>query len=178
MKNYKKLLLTLSFIVSFGTLLSSTANAALITQEFGVSGTSYSGYATVEIDDSLLFKGDGLTYFGLDELVDFEFWGWPFYEFFDFSFGIDTDNIYAGFEFMYFDMNDLFFTETWAYQMNIDRAFPEFSFLDIFSLDTGFVDYVEGTDVAFGDVSVVSEPASILFLGLLGMLVGIRRRAK
>lgn len=182
MTNYKKLLLTLSFLVSFGTLFSNAANAALITQEFGVVGTGFTGYATIEIEDGLLFQGDGLAYFGLDELVDFEFWSWPFYDVNDFSVGIDTDNIYAGFEYMYFDADDMFFAETWAYQMEIDRYAPDLSFLDIFSLAVPsapvLIDFYFGEDVAFGAVSVVSEPASIVLLGLLSVFVAVRRKVK
>ncbi|GGW86224.1 MYXO-CTERM sorting domain-containing protein [Alteromonas halophila] len=177
--------LTTPFIRAFVglTILLSTsfgANATLITQDvLDLFTGDRLGSITVKMNDNLYNTGFASSGFGDDvrvvnfELGDLYSWG----DELDIIFAdveIDTNNLFAGIQFLNLDTNDVGFGSlTWAYQMDYDAFFGS-GFLDIFQVSNGgFVDFYT---ITLGQASVVSAPATMGLLVLALSAVFVRRR--
>lgn len=191
MKCIKNIMLAASIaLASLGMSFSANADLVRISQSveseyFGGSIASF----VFEFDYALLNTGLIDTAF-LEvsdySLVYLEVFGLPdfFLNINDFQAVVDTDNIDAGLEFLYFEVDDqpysdLFSLDAWAYQLEVDSFEPDFNLFDIFELDSAaFVDFDSGTSLSFGDASIsyVSAPSVLALFGLSLVFVGIRRR--
>ena len=193
MKIIKNIVLAATMaVVSLG-FTSFSANADLVRISQSVESDYFGGsIANIVIEFDYALLGDGLidTAF-LDaadyDLVFLEVYGVPDFllNIVDFQAIVDGDNITAGLEFLYLDVDDqpgadLFGFDAWVYQLEINAFEPRFNGFDIFDVTTGdVVDFDFGDSLSFGDASVsyVSAPSVIALFGLALAFVGFRRKA-
>lgn len=176
MNKIKKLLSTLCLLAA----VSTQANAALITQDL----IEVASDGSTGIIGSITIDTNGALYdpvFGTGEVlsfVSFNFLGYdiPAEDGYSFQAIFDTNNIYAGIEFLDFDV-DFFLPGAvdWAFQGYFD-AFdnPDFNYFTVFDNESDDLLFVNG--LALGQASVVSEPAALAMFGLMLGLLGMRRK--
>nr|WP_269814691.1 PEP-CTERM sorting domain-containing protein [Bowmanella yangjiangensis] len=173
MNKIKKLLSTLCLLAA----VSTQANAALITQDL----IEVASDGSTGIIGSITIDTNGALYdpvFGTGEVlsfVSFNFLGYdiPVEDGYSFQAIFDTNNIYAGIEFLDFDID--FSLPGWAFQGYFD-AFdnPDYNYFTVF--DSGSADLLFVNGLALGQASVVSEPATLVMFGLMLGLLGMRRK--
>lgn len=172
----KKIIFAASLAVaSLG--FSTASNAALITHD-------------ILFDDGVVFFGDkvgevtvhlfenGAT--GLQDISDFEsftFFGFDVSDVFGFEAIIDRDDVFAGLEFLAFDVDviDIDAAVLAIYDaFALDPAFD--NFMDVFEISTGGL--ITFGEISLSEARVVSEPsiAALFALALIGF--GLRRRTK
>ena len=180
MKTFKTM--CIRAVVGLGLLMTASfsANATLISQDIlDLATGSKLGSVTVKMNDSLYNTGIASSAFGDDvsvvnfELGDLYSWGDDLDVIFA-DVDIDTNNLFAGIQFLNLDSNDIGFgTSTWSYQVFYEAAF-DYGFLDIFQVSDGaFVNYYELT---LGQASVVSAPGTMGLMMLAMGAVYLRRR--
>ncbi|MBN7822205.1 PEP-CTERM sorting domain-containing protein [Bowmanella yangjiangensis] len=157
--------------------MSTQANAALITQDL----IEVASDGSTGIIGSITIDTNGALYdpvFGTGEVlsfVSFNFLGYdiPVEDGYSFQAIFDTNNIYAGIEFLDFDID--FSLPGWAFQGYFD-AFdnPDYNYFTVF--DSGSADLLFVNGLALGQASVVSEPATLVMFGLMLGLLGMRRK--
>ncbi|GGO63301.1 PEP-CTERM sorting domain-containing protein [Bowmanella pacifica] len=173
MKSIKKIFAGLGLIAA----MTCNANAALITQdliEVALDGsTGVIGSITINTDNALVDPVHGTG--EVLSFVSFNFLGYdiPVDDSIFFQAIFDTNNIYAGIEFLDFDID--FSLPGWAFQGYFD-AFdnPDFNYFTVF--DSGSADLLFVNGLALGQASVVSEPATLAMFGLMLGLLGMRRK--
>lgn len=168
MKNIKQLLITL--VVLFG--LTSNAQATLITHDIIIDDSILLGSVSIEVDDSLLNKGNGLI--SVFDVVELNIFGGTIFDVWDFEAVIDSDNVFGGIEFLAFDITELAFVDMWRYQLVFDAFESSFNFLDIYNPNDDLVFFSEGVALS-QPAEVVSEPGMALLFAT-GLLVAMRRR--
>lgn len=173
MINLKKIIFAASIAVaSLGFSVSS--NAALVSHDILFdtgSGPSVVGEVSVTVlDNGILglqdiFEFESLSFFGEDVTDTFLFFATA-----------DRDNIFAGLEFLTFDV-DVASTD-----QSIQAIFDAFAldpafdnFMDVFETSTG--DFVVAGEISLGAASVVSEPSVLALFALALIGFGMRRRA-
>ncbi|MBT0585476.1 PEP-CTERM sorting domain-containing protein [Alteromonas oceanisediminis] len=177
MKSLKQLLINAA--AATGLLLATTfsANATLITQDIIAGGFNI---ATVEIDVPDEFLGTGLidtAFDGVPTLVSLNFFGvFPALEIFDFQAVINTDDLFAGIEFLAIDAIDSDGSNPWTYQIIIDIFDPSFNFVDIFDANNDPVFF--SADVQLSQAQV-NTPATLgLFvLAIAGVFAARMRKS-
>lgn len=123
---------------------ATTANAVLITQDINVDDAGFTlGSISIQIDDADL--GNGLV--SVSEFADLTLFGISDLDVFGFEAVIDTNNIYAGIEFLFFDVQEIGF-DFWNYQLIYDNFAPGANFVDIFD-STGPVFF--STEISLGE---------------------------
>lgn len=174
---YVKRILSVLCLMSAMTL---QANAALITQELieitPSGGGGPFGSITINTDDALIdpVHGTGevlapvsMTILGTElSMVNIVFFQAIF----------DTNNLYAGLEFLNFDISvALFGIIPVAWDGYFD-AFgeTEFNYFSLFNISSNTL--ILENQLALGKVSVVSEPATLAIFGLMLGLLGLRRK--
>lgn len=176
MKYFKNVLLAATLAVASLGLTSFSANAVLITQDIDIVddpifGSFNLGSVTIDIDDSLLGNGD-VSVFGYVELV---LLGVPDFVVFDFEALVDGNDVFAGIEFLAFDVEEDGF-DFWSYQAILDAADPLANFIDIFN---GVGDPILfSADVRLGSATFVPEPSTVALFGLALVAMGFRRRVR
>ncbi len=170
----KKIIFAASLAVaSLG--FSTASNAALITHDIlfdDGAGPTVVGEVTVHLFEN------GAT--GLQDIADFEsftFFGFDVSDVFGFEAIIDRDDVFAGLEFLAFDVDviDIDAAVLAIYDaFALDPAFD--NFMDVFEISTG--DLVTFGEISLSEARVVSEPsiAALFALALIGF--GLRRRTK
>ena len=171
MKYFKKLLATALLCVSTLGLTSFSANAVLISHDIILNGSINLGSVTVEVDDTDLNTG----LIDVFDFVELNLLGGTVFDVFDFEAVIDTDNISAGIEFLYFDVTELAFADMWAYQVQYDAFDDTMNWADIFNLDANLVFFTQ--DVALSmPPTLVSEPNIALLFLTAGLAMFVRRK--
>ncbi len=164
-----KKLFSQTIIAIVMTFAAVNANATLITQDIIVNdGVFTLGTVTIEVNDADL--GNGLL--SVFEFVDLTLLGVPVFDVFAFEAVIDGDDVFAGIEFLFFDVQERGF-DFWNYQLLLDAANPVNS-LDIFDNNGNVIFFSD--DLSFGQPTVVPEPAAIALI-LMG-LISLRLRRK
>ncbi len=165
-----KKLLSKAILVLAMSFAATNVHAVLITQDINVDDAGFTlGTLSIEIDDAAL--GNGLV--SVFEFTDLNLLGVPSFDVFGFEAIIDTDNIYAGIEFLFFDVQEVGF-DFWNYQLIYDQFAPSANFLDIFD-DSGNPIFFS-SDISLGKAAVVPEPAAIALM--LAGLFSLRLRRK
>ena len=172
MKYLKKILLAATLAVASLGFTSFSANAVLITQDINVTepGSEFTlGTVSIEIPGTEL--GNGLvSAFGYVELNLF---GVTTFDVFDFEAIVDGDNVFAGIEFLAFDVTEDGFDE-WSYQLLIDAFAPAGNFLDIFDANGDPVFFTGNLEL--GRATFVSEPSVLALFAVALIAMGARRR--
>ena len=181
--NIKKIL-----VVWLAVAFSFSLQAALIKQDlvlvFDGGSTSNFGSISYNIADSVIDSGALLSTFddvNVFEVTEFEISGGTSFDFFDFEAIIDSSNIFAGLEFLAFDVQQLdigagFFNG--IFDVFSPQGISAPGFLDVFTEDGelfGFFDFTLGeVDITFNEVS---EPQLFsLLLMLTFLFVNMRRK--
>ena len=183
MKYLTKLISKSCIAVSLLLAVSFSANADLVrisqTVESGALGGTIAS-VVVEFDYSLLDSG----IIDIFDYVNIGVFGVPDFllNVYDFEAAIDTDNIFAGMEFLYFDVDDapLSPSEPWAYQLIMDAFDSDTNFFDIFDINTTdaiFFDELDSLSFGQASVSFVSAPSVIAVFGLALAFIGFRRKS-
>ncbi|QJR79483.1 PEP-CTERM sorting domain-containing protein [Alteromonas pelagimontana] len=172
MKSLKRLC-SAAVLMSCSLLFATSSNAAIINQSIIVEGSVKVGQITMNLDDSLLNTGLVSSYDTDDfSLVGLSILGNSLLEFFDFEAIIDTANVAAGLEFLYFDVLETIYDDNWSYQLTYDKYNPESNFLDVF--DSFNLPMIVSNDIQL----VVPEPSVFaLFVVAMGFMVSRRRSA-
>tara|TARA_R110000868_G_scaffold31062_4_gene114162 strand:+ start:93 stop:638 length:546 start_codon:yes stop_codon:yes gene_type:complete len=177
MKYLTKLISKSCIAVSLLLAISFSANAVLIKQDIFVdlvsNGAFQLGSIEIELDDNLLNTGSISSFDGGISLVELNIFGGVNFDFFDFEVIFDTDNLFAGIEFLAFDVLELDFVPGWSYQVEFDASNAGFAFIDIF--DENF-DAVGFGSVSLGQASVVSAPPSLALFSLTLIALYTRRK--
>ena len=177
MKTFKTM--CIRAIAGLGLLVTASfsANATLISQDI-LSGGTKLGSVTVKMNDALYNTGIASSAFGDDvRVVDFELgdlysWGDDLEILFS-DVDIDTNNLFAGIQFLSVDTDDIGFgADTWSYQAFYAVGLG--GYLDVFENGSG-------TPVTFGSIqlgaaSVVSAPGTMGLMMLAMGAVYLRRR--
>ena len=173
----KKIIFAASLAVaSLGFSLPS--NAALITHDiiidFGV-GDFTIGEITVHLFEN------GAT--GTQEILDFEsfsFFGDDVTTTYDFLAIVDRDNVFAGIEFLIFDVDVVgFFNEAYQGIYDAFSLFPEFdNFIDVFDLSTTPPGLIFAGELKLSEARVVPEPSMLALFAVALIGFGVRRKAK
>ncbi len=158
---------------------SFSANAVIITQEI-LNDTTGEVLGSVTVNMENRIWNTGIKNSAFDdgfELIDFELGGlYPWADLLDtyyFEVVLNTDDIYAGFQFLSLDADDVGFgVFTWSYQLFYDENFG-FGFLDVFQNSDGTL--VNSLFVRMGQVEVPT-PATIGLLAIGICAIAIRRR--
>lgn len=178
MKSIKTLAASFVFAASMLFSLNANAVAVLVTQDLLVGGNVF-GQVSVTIDSRDLNSGAILdtAFDGTPTFVNATFFNFfNTSEVFNFEAVIDTSNIFAGFEFLAFDVLDDDPSVPFIYQVIVD-PFASLGFIDIFNFSTG--DFFAFSDeVTLGQVTV-NAPSTIALISLLlaGFIV-IRKKVK
>lgn len=172
MINLKKIIFAATLAVaSLGFSVSS--NAALITHDILVddgTGAFVVGNITVH-----LFENGATGLQDIEEFVSMNFLGDSVVTTYLFGAIIDRDNVFAGLEFLFFDVDDAF---GWGYQGIYDAfAFdPAFdNYLDIW--DPATPGFIFAGELSLSEARVVSEPSVLALFALALVGFGMRRRA-
>jgi hypothetical protein len=184
MKHLKNIILAATLAVASLGLTSFSANAIMITQTIEVEGDLFGtfdlGFITVEIDDSLLNMGNSIidSLGGAISILEVNLLGQSFAlgEFIvdDIEVAVDTDNVFAGIEYLVFDFTDISGVPPydWSYQVLVDTFYPLDNSFDIFD-SVGLVDF--GT-ARLTNATFVPEPSTVALFGLALLAMGMRRR--
>lgn len=169
MKYFKKIIIATSLIFTM-LGISSNANAVLITQDL-MEGSDVIGTISINTDDADIFGGFGEAY----AAVSFNFLGFdiPGEDVLFFQAIFNPDNLYAGIEFLNFDVD--FALVGWAIDGYYD-AFdnPDFNYFSVFDAQGLFY----AGNLSLGQASVVSEPTSIALFSMMLVLVGLRLKKR
>ncbi|NMH58726.1 hypothetical protein [Alteromonas ponticola] len=186
MKNLKNLLSTLA-LVSCSLFATFQTQAAIIEQDIFIEDDFFGlinlGTVAVEIDNDVVNTGQGLLYTSFDfpaiSLVSLEILGSTgIFDFFDFDAGVDSDNIFAGIEFLFFDIEEFVFVDNWSYQLLFDAANTDMNYADIFDSQGSLVAFGENVFLGQARLSDVSLPSSLSLAGLMALVLFSRRRAQ
>jgi hypothetical protein len=178
MKSIKTLAVSFALAASMLFSLNASAGAVLVTQELLVGGNVF-GEVSIAIDSRDLNAGVILdtAFDGTPSFVNATFFNFfNTSEVFNFEAVIDTSNIFAGFEFLAFDVLDDDPSVPFIYQVIVD-PFASLGFIDIFDFTTG--DFFAFSDeVTLGQVTVNAPSMIALFSLMLAGLVFIRKKVK
>jgi hypothetical protein len=181
MKYFKNALLAATLAVASLGLTSFSANAILITQDILITNSFVSpdefrlATVTIDVDDSLLGMGD-ISVFVFASFTDF--FGDELGEVFDFEAVVDGNDIFAGIQFLAFDIDDTFLADIWAYSGVIDAALaPDVNFAEVFEVNTNSLVLLSET-ARLGQATFVPEPSTIALFGLALVAMGLRRRVR
>jgi hypothetical protein len=181
MKYFKNALLAATLAVASLGLTSFSANAILITQDILITDSFVSpdefrlATVTIDVDDSLLGMGD-ISVFVFASFTDF--FGDELGEVFDFEAVVDGNDIFAGIQFLVFDIDDTFLADIWAYSGVIDAALaPDVNFAEVFEVNTNSLVLLSET-ARLGQATFVPEPSTIALFGLALVAMGLRRRVR
>jgi hypothetical protein len=181
MKYFKNALLAATLAVASLGLTSFSANAILITQDILITNSFVSpdefrlATVTIDVDDSLLGMGD-ISVFVFASFTDF--FGDELGEVFDFEAVVDGNDIFAGIQFLAFDIDDTFLADIWAYSGVIDAALaPVDNFAEVFEVNTNSLVLLSET-ARLGQATFVPEPSTIALFGLALVAMGLRRRVR
>tara|TARA_R110002167_G_scaffold91458_1_gene245979 strand:- start:14565 stop:15089 length:525 start_codon:yes stop_codon:yes gene_type:complete len=154
---------------------SAASNAALITQDIifdnGFDPVGVIGEITVSVDDTGL---GGLQ--DIFNFVSFSFMGVDVTETFVFEATVDSDDLFAGIEFLLFDVNASGFGYIGVFEAS---SLAVYNFVDVYTQpgfvfsDTGLISL--GTAVV---ASEVSEPSTLALIALTLVGFGVRRKMK
>lgn len=174
MNYFKKLLFAVTLTLSSLGVTSFSANAGVIVTQDIFSGFGQLGTVSIEIADSDV--NNGLV--SVFDFVEIEIFGLGSFglEVYDFEAVIDGDNVAAGLEFLYFDLEELLFTDNWSYQLIFDAFDTAANFLDIFDSAGAPVYFSDQVSLGDAQISYVSEPSLIALFGLALVGMGVRRR--
>lgn len=173
---YLKKVMMAALLVATTAMTSMSAQAVLITQDIFVtneaSGAEFQlGSVTIDIADTDLNNG----FVSAFDFVSFDIFGWDLLEIYGFEAVVDGDNVFAGIEFLAFDVEELGLIDPWNYQLTFDAFDSGANFVDIF--DSSFDLVFFSSTLRLGDVTAVPEPSAIALIGLALMtMVGVRRR--
>lgn len=175
MNTMKKIFASLGLIAA----MTINANAALITQDLievaSDGSTGVIGSITVSTNnaviDPIYGTGEVLSF------VSFEFLGYdiPVDDSYFFLAIFDSNNVYAGLEYLDFDI-DFFLPGIvdWAFQGYFEAfSNPDFNYFTVFENGNAQPRFFNG--LTLGQASVVSEPATLAMFGLMLGLLGMRR---
>ena len=180
MKSCKQLFRFVIASMMLSVMSLSAANAALIKQDIFLDfGTSLFAIGSIEIkvgESALALGGYADNLLDDVSLVELNFFGATVFNIFQFEVGIDTSNLAAGIEVLFFDVQELFASDNWSYNMAFD-AFNGPNVIDIFNEAEQFVGFY---DVVLGQATVTDVPApgAVALLALAGLVVVARRRAQ
>ncbi len=178
MKKFKTLI-SVMLLTGCSLVAASKAQAAIILQELVVSGINI-GSVTVEVDNELMNMGYMNTDFDFPEVqvLDMTIFG-SAVEVFDIFAEVNTDNIFAGIQALYFDLNDGY-EPSWAYTFIYDTAFADDNFADIFDENEDLLLFAEGPDVQLANLQLydVPLPSSLSLAGLMALVLLSRRRVQ
>ena len=172
-----------SIVASMMLLFTSlSAQATIIKQDVFLDSDNFGVFriASIELsfDETLLNTGlldtdqAGLSLLLLSIFDD------PNVEFFDFFAVIDTDNLFAGIEYLVFDVQETAYFDNWNYNLIFDAFDPDTNLMDIFD---SFGDLVTFGTVFLSQAEIVRDvpaPGPVALLALAGLVVAARRRAQ
>ena len=183
----KKILLAASLAVA-----SLSANALIITQQLELAGFGNIGFVTVEFDNTELADAriaadaDPFLDARVDtyEVLDMAFFGlsFAFLDVTDFEASVDADDLWVGLNFVYADLTDVGFADTWAYQFEFSTFDPANNSLDIFDItnlpNPSLLAFFNGEDLSLANATFIPEPSTLSLFGLALLAMGARRRFK
>jgi hypothetical protein len=185
MKHLKNIILAATLAVASLGLTSFSANAIIITQTIeaddDVVGIFDLGFLTVEIYDPLLNMGSGVfdTTFGDPiSIIDVNILGQSLasdhFIVDALEVAVDTDNVYAGMEYLLLDFTDTLGVDPydWTYQIRIDTLTGDNSLIIFDSAD----DIIASGTARLTNAISVPEPSTVSLFGLALLAMGMRRR--
>jgi hypothetical protein len=176
MKNIIKLISKSCIAISLLLAVSFSANAILIKHDIFVALDTYGsfqiGNIEVEMNQNLLNTGVVSSFDGGISLVELNFFGNVNFDIYDFEAVIDTDNLFAGIEFLILDITEQGFPDNWSYQVEFDAYDAQYAFIDIFDSNDDLVDY---GSVSLSQASV-SAPSTFALFSLALIALYTRRK--